>query len=348
MNLCLVLPVRNRKHLTQAILAQLTDQLTDQTTSQTQTNVNSLQVYLIVVDDGSTDGTQALIQTQFPQVHLLLGDGTLWWTGAIVKGMDYGLRQFAPDYLLLLNDDITLPDDFIKRLEGICLDLHQGYWQGTSDRFNLGQDTIVGGIILARGYPGLIAYGGVIAGQPLRHWHDFGEVTTVRVDTLNGNLVLIPRKVVETIGLPDAKRFPHYGGDYEYFCRAKKAGVCLFLARDLTAIVDFTAQDVIRYLPAWMQWYLAPGLAQKLKVLQGLTSLKSNYNIWHMVNSMNRDKPQPPLWDYWLFYLRKLGQVVWYNLNSPKQIEAKIKDYLQKQRFPWELIQEVLSLNRIR
>lgn len=40
------------------------------------------QFNLIVVDDGSTDGTSEYLKKNFPEVKILNGDGSLYWGGA--------------------------------------------------------------------------------------------------------------------------------------------------------------------------------------------------------------------------------------------------------------------------
>ena len=65
----IVIPVHNRREFTRQCLACLA--------VQTYRNVQT-----IVVDDGSTDGTDIMISQEFPDVVVMRGDGNLWWTEA--------------------------------------------------------------------------------------------------------------------------------------------------------------------------------------------------------------------------------------------------------------------------
>jgi GT2 family glycosyltransferase len=91
-NAYLIIPVHNRRQVTLSCLHHL------------QQNGDLARYKAIVVDDGSTDGTGTAIKQQFPTVIVLTGDGNLWWTGAIAKGMQYASEQGA-DYFFWLNDD---------------------------------------------------------------------------------------------------------------------------------------------------------------------------------------------------------------------------------------------------
>ena len=51
---------------------------------------------IIIVDDGSTDGTYQAIKEQFPNVTVLKGDGNLWWAGAVNFALNEILK-FASD-----------------------------------------------------------------------------------------------------------------------------------------------------------------------------------------------------------------------------------------------------------
>src|SRR5688500_20186270 len=67
---------------------------------------------VLLVDDGSTDGTCEQVGRRFPRVRVLCGDGRLWWTGANVLGVaDSMKRAQERDVSLLLNDDVAVEED---------------------------------------------------------------------------------------------------------------------------------------------------------------------------------------------------------------------------------------------
>ena len=35
---------------------------------------------ILIIDDGSTDGTAAEVRARYPDVEVLSGNGSLWWT----------------------------------------------------------------------------------------------------------------------------------------------------------------------------------------------------------------------------------------------------------------------------
>ena len=54
-----------------------------------------LPVMVVVVDDGSPDDTAAHLATHYPDVQVVAGDGSLWWSGAINAGCDYAIGRGA-------------------------------------------------------------------------------------------------------------------------------------------------------------------------------------------------------------------------------------------------------------
>lgn len=73
------------------------------------------EIEVFLTDDASPDGTMKAVETQYPEIHIFKGTGSLFWAG----GMRHSWRgacskQF--DYFLLLNDDTFLFKNAIKRL----------------------------------------------------------------------------------------------------------------------------------------------------------------------------------------------------------------------------------------
>ncbi|NES23567.1 MAG: glycosyltransferase family 2 protein [Symploca sp. SIO3E6] len=317
----IIIPVRNRKAYTQQILSQLYQQISP---------VDLEQISVVVVDDGSTDGTQSIIRTQFSRVHLLQGDGSLWWTGAICLGMEYARDKLAPNYFVWLNDDIVLAEDFISQLKAVCAS-------------PISCNSVIGGIVLDQTYPDWVVFSGMMNKQLIRSMDYFSTKETIEVDALNGNIAIIPRMVVDQIGLPNQDRFRHYGGDFEFIMRAKNSGYPVILSSKLQATTDYQVSDFIRYMPPWMQWYVATDNFHRKKILQGFTNLKCHYNIWHMVNINHYEVQAIPAWKYSLFYLRQIAKLLSSSFWRSSQVQVSINDYFDQQNAPAAIIAAVFK-----
>ena len=321
----ITIPVRNRKAFTIAILQQLTEQIAQLIAAQMP---QSADIQIIVVDDDSSDGTPELIEQRFPQVHLLRGDGELWWTGAIAQAMTYAAKALKTDYIIWLNDDITLADDFIAQVIEHCQTPHA--------------KALTGGIICDRQHPNWVVFGGVIASQLINDVAQFNQ-PVLNVDTLNGNITILPTRITADIGLPDTQRFRHYGGDFEYICRAKRNGYTAQLSSHLRATTDYRSADVIRYMPLWIQWATSVRLSDKWRVLQSLSSRRSPHNVEHMVNSIHRAESSVPKWKYASFYCRKLVKIIGSELVPWSVRQSRIQAYFQRQNIPPDIAQVILD-----
>ena len=199
----IVAPVHNRKALTLLCLQSLL-----------RINSNGLDVGIVIVDDGSTDGTSDAIREQFPDVDIVNGDGELWFT----EGTNVGVRRALerdPKYILLMNDDQVFDDDFLVTLVE------------TAER---NPRSVVGSLLLLWDMPHKVFqiapvwstwHGG------WRHWQS-QTVWTVpekpwKVDLIVGNCLLVPAEAMRECGLMNSKRYPNFG-DAEYTPRLRKAG----------------------------------------------------------------------------------------------------------------------------
>jgi len=72
---------------------------------------------ILVVDNGSTDGTADLLAREFPGVTVLDAGRNLGFAG----GAELGLRGLEADFALLLNNDATLEPDGVDRLVAAAL-----------------------------------------------------------------------------------------------------------------------------------------------------------------------------------------------------------------------------------
>src|SRR5262245_44712960 len=96
-----LVPVFNRLELTQRVLGCLRAQRLDEP------------IRLIVINDGSTDGTHEFLSEQ-GDITVLRGDGTLWWGGAVDLGLRHVLAEGrAADWVLLVNNDTIFASDFV-------------------------------------------------------------------------------------------------------------------------------------------------------------------------------------------------------------------------------------------
>lgn len=199
----ILLPVHNRRELTLGCLRHL------------EATGAFARFRVLVVDDGSTDGTADAISHAFPTVRIVTGNGQLWWTGAIALGMQEADRG-GGNTIIWLNDDCLPEPGSLERLLA---------------RAEQNPPTIVGAVCHTdAGTPVASAF----TGRVPRTTPPPGA-EEIFVDGLSGFCVAVPREVWTAIGFPDPARFPHYFGDNAYTIRARQAGFSVVLCGEAQA-----------------------------------------------------------------------------------------------------------------
>lgn len=183
---------------------------------------------VVVVDDGSNDGTRAAVNRLFPSVSVVEGDGNLWWAGAMNVGIKYALAHGA-SYVLVLNDDVLLHERAVEALVECA---------------TKNARAIVASLILVHGdektvwcaggdfhwpWPGEVMLG---SGQIKND--DFADIRPV--EWAPGMGTLLPRSVFSDVGLYDARNMPQYLADADYIARAKKAGYRVLVTSESTLL----------------------------------------------------------------------------------------------------------------
>jgi GT2 family glycosyltransferase len=194
-------------------------------------------VATFLVDDGCTDGTAAAVRSQFPDVHVIAGTGSLFWCGGMRLAWTHAAANDYDGYLWL-NDDVTLDDDAIERLLAASSRLSR----------DDGAAIVVGGTRAEEaGTMHAATYGGLGAEGVLPTSADVR-----RIDLFNGNIVLVSRRAFQVLGgLSPA--YTHGLADIDYGVRAKKAGVPVWLAAG--SLGSCSANKLARWqradLPVW-------------------------------------------------------------------------------------------------
>ncbi len=213
---------------------------------------------VVIIDDGSTDGSAEIIRERFPDTTVLEGDGSLWWTRATNVGVRHALDA-GSQYVLTLNNDVEVDRDLIASLVRAARD-SPGAVVGSKvnylsdpDRvwfFGAYFDHATGDIALAGGLDSEFSH-------------------SQRAQMLTGMGMMIPRETFDAVGLFDADAFPHYLADSDFSLRAKACGHEL--------IVDPASKVYADVEAAWIAERVRdprPGFVREC-----LFSIRSQYNV---------------------------------------------------------------------
>lgn len=201
MKIAILLATFNRKDKTVTCLDRLYSQNIPQDIS--------LSVFL--TDDNSSDGTRNAVELKYPEVNIFIGSGNLFWAGGMRNSWTEAIKS-DPDYYLLLNDDTLLEANAIKKL--------LAYFEINGKSPNA---LVIGSTLDAANNE--ISYGGrkLYNQKKVQNHTAFSETEYVECDMANANIMLVPKEIVQKIGILSDK-YTHSIADFDYTLTAKKAG----------------------------------------------------------------------------------------------------------------------------
>ncbi len=219
---------------------------------------------ILIVDNGSTDGSEAILRERFSDIDLIQTGQNLGFTGGNNIGMRHALDNEA-DYIVLLNNDTIVDKDFVTELVTVA------------------ESEITAGMLCSKIYfhdrPDILWYAGA-SFYPWLGWgrhrgynvRDEGQFDTVE-ETVRptGCSLMVSRKLCEQIGLL-GERYFCYCEDVDWGMRAQNAG------------------HKILYVPASRVWH---------KVSRSTDGSRSGLSLYYFVRNMllclDTNRPLPLL-----------------------------------------------------
>jgi GT2 family glycosyltransferase len=208
------------------------------------TALNYANYQMVVVDNGSLDGTPRNVEELYSQVQLLRNGRNLGFAAGCNRGLRYALEQNA-EYVLILNNDTIPPRDILARL------------------VTQAESLPAAGILTPTATPpSCVEHGMPTAGFCHRWTKDFVKVRPdqllvrrpVMVDYVFGTAMFVRREVLERVGLFDEQYFMYYE-DMDFCVRARRAGFQLFLLPDVEVLHEGEASTQDQ--PAQRYYYKA-------------------------------------------------------------------------------------------
>jgi GT2 family glycosyltransferase len=259
MTVHVLMPVFNRLQMTRQMIDNLRAQQLDEA------------LRIVVVDDGSTDGTAEWLDAQ-PDVVAVRGNGHLWWGGAIHAGLER-VEQSQPadtDWVLWVNNDTRIEPRFVQSL---------------LDAARVHSPAAVGSVIRNQMPPHEV----LSIGPRIDAWRLLvtdrldasGAVAAttqgqaIEVDALSGRGVLFPLQALRAAGGMRPRALPHYLADYEVSLRVRAAGWRLLVSPSAAVL---SGED-------YGSTYRAKSLRERFLSLRSPTYLPAIGSFWWTASS---------------------------------------------------------------
>ncbi len=235
-------------------------------------DLSELSHEIIVVDNGSVDGSVECIRKSFAAVQIIENGRNLGFAGAV----NIGLKAAQGEFVYLLNQDLRFRNgatsSLLARLKedssiGMIGPKYVGFdgkLQLSARAFPRYRHVFYDALLLSRIFPQSRVFGSWRMG-----WFD--HETELFVDQPMGSVMLIPRSVIEKIGCLD-ESFPIFFNDVDYCRRMTQAGYRLLYypkavvehfvggsTRTMPVKMKLEShRSMYRYLRKYARWYEFP------------------------------------------------------------------------------------------
>ncbi len=208
--------------------------------------IEPLQAEVFVVDNASTDGSEAYFKNRFPFVQFIYNPTN----DGFAKGNNRAVAQAKGDYILFLNPDTIVPED--------CFTLCMEFFKAHQNAGALGVKMIDGaGHFLKeskRSFPSPATSFYKLSGlarlfpnsSKFSRYHlgHLSEQENHEVDVLAGAFMMVKKQVLDTVGSFD-EAFFMYGEDVDLSYRIQKAGFVNYYYAG-TTIIHFKGESTKR------------------------------------------------------------------------------------------------------
>jgi GT2 family glycosyltransferase len=191
---------------------------------------------VILVDNGSTDGTPDMVEADFPSVHLIREDQNL----GFAKANNIGIRESTGEYVCLVNSDVKFINNCIETLVAFLRENPDVGMVGPkmltasqqTTRSTMRFPTVWNMFCRSVGLDVLLRQSTIPHSQLMS---DFDHETTRDVEILNGWFWMVPRAALDQVGLLD-ERFFIYGEDMDWCYRFHESKKRVVFVADAEAI----------------------------------------------------------------------------------------------------------------
>jgi len=179
---------------------------------------------VIAVDNGSNDRSAAMVREEFPQVHLIQND----WNSGFAHAVNQGLRAAKGEVFILLNTDMVVGEDVLKKTFEILINQKEIGVLGV--RLLKEDGTVLSSV---RRDPDFWSQLAILFKLPhffklksIEHYlaKDFNYEKSGEVEQVRGSFFAFRRDVLEKVGFFDEKNFFFWFEEVDFCRRVRQAG----------------------------------------------------------------------------------------------------------------------------